>query len=96
LNNSGTIESCGSFAVFFSAGNDRLFNTGTIIGNILLGLGNDLYDGTAGFISGRVDGGTGNDTIFAGDDQDTSLAKARHKPSALETACRDGANAANA
>ena len=71
LNNSGTIESFGSFAVFFSAGNDRLFNTGTIIGNVLLGVGNDLYDGTAGFIAGRVDGSTGNDTIIGGEFAET-------------------------
>lgn len=32
----------------------------------------------------------------AGDDADTSLANARHKPSALDIACRDGANAASA
>ena len=32
----------------------------------------------------------------AGDDAETSLANARHKPSALDTACRDGANAASA
>jgi hypothetical protein len=32
----------------------------------------------------------------AGDDMDTSLTHARHKPSALETAVRDGARAANA
>ena len=45
---------------------DVIFNEGRIIGNVLLGHGNDHYDGRDGRLRGLVDGGTGNDVIRGG------------------------------
>jgi Ca2+-binding RTX toxin-like protein len=51
-----------------SAGVDRFYNTGTILGDVRLGGGDDLYDGRGGKLAGLVHGGPGNDTLRAGDD----------------------------
>ena len=43
-----------------------VFNSGTIAGDVQLGLGADLYDGTGGKVGGTVFGYAGNDTIKGG------------------------------
>ena len=48
------------------AGADTLTNTGTIVGNVALGAGNDVINGANGTLTGHIDAGTGNDTIYAG------------------------------
>ncbi len=48
-------------------------NSGTIVGNVQLGLGNDLYDGENGSLGGTVFGYAGNDTIKGGSGAETIL-----------------------
>jgi Ca2+-binding RTX toxin-like protein len=68
LRNFGTMES-----VVLGTGNDQVRNAGMIDGTVLLGAGNDLFNGRGGIVEGLVDGGTGNDTLIggAGDDSMT-------------------------
>jgi Ca2+-binding RTX toxin-like protein len=49
---------------------DVVRNTGTIGGTVLLGAGNDTFDGRGGTQSGRVLGGDGNDTLYGGTNAD--------------------------
>lgn len=75
VQNAGTMSNAHYFydsAAFLSSddspGVDSIFNTGTIIGDIRLGGGDDLFDGRGGKHVGMVYGGPGNDTLRAGDD----------------------------
>ena len=49
---------------------DAVFNTATIVGNVRLGEGADLYDGRGGLIQGEVNGGGGDDRLLGGDHDD--------------------------
>ncbi len=62
--NDGLIE--GLTAIALGSGYDQVFNTGTIIGNILLGGGNDRYEGVDGVLTNSVSGGDGNDLLVGG------------------------------
>jgi Ca2+-binding RTX toxin-like protein len=62
--NDGLIE--GLTAIALGSGYDQVFNTGTIIGNILLGGGNDRYEGVDGLLTDSVSGGDGNDLLVGG------------------------------
>lgn len=67
IKNYGTIH--GDSASFsYSAGDavEQIFNRGLIVGNVLLGDNDDLYDGRSGTLDGRVEGGTGNDAVYGG------------------------------
>ena len=67
LSNTGTIRGVGQ--AFFSESNtaiDLIRNSGEMIGDILLGGGNDTYDGRGGFIDGIVYGQAGNDMFRPG------------------------------
>ena len=67
LSNTGTIR--GDTAAFFSSGLaaiDLIRNRGEMIGDILLGGGDDRYDGRGGFVDGTVFGEAGNDTFRPG------------------------------
>ena len=57
VENSGTIR--GATAVYTGGLNDVVLNSGTLFGNVLLGLGNDTFDTIGGMIVGSVydDGG---------------------------------------
>jgi Ca2+-binding RTX toxin-like protein len=69
VQNSGTVEaSGGGFSYLNEIGvvDDRITNSGVMIGDISLGLGNDRYDGRLGKVDGRVLGGDGNDSILGG------------------------------
>jgi Ca2+-binding RTX toxin-like protein len=48
-------------------------NRGTMIGDVILGAGEDCYDGRAGKIEGRVLGDAGNDTLLGGAAGETFL-----------------------
>ncbi len=48
-----------------------IINRGTIEGDVLLGSGNDVFDGDGGQVDGDINGGAGNDTLTAGDETDT-------------------------
>ncbi len=48
-----------------------IINRGTIEGDVLLGSGNDVFDGDGGQVDGDINGGAGNDTLNAGDETDT-------------------------
>lgn len=62
--NDGAISSQAGIAIDFGGGNDRGANTGTIIGDVLLGDGDDRFT-DAGRIFGIVDGGDGRDRLSA-------------------------------
>ncbi len=67
LSNTGTIR--GTVAAFFSGGvatTDLIRNRGEMIGDILLGGGDDRYDGRGGFVEGTVYGEAGFDTFRPG------------------------------
>jgi Ca2+-binding RTX toxin-like protein len=50
-----------------------VLNSGRIIGDVLLGVGNDTYDGESGRIAGIVDGGSGDDTLTGGGARDVLM-----------------------
>lgn len=45
---------------------DRIYNDGIMKGSVMLGAGDDLYDGRKGTIQGTIDGGIGADTLRGG------------------------------
>ena len=49
---------------------DKITNRGTFQGDIILGAGDDTYNGRDGRIEGSVSGGDGKDTIVGGSDND--------------------------
>lgn len=69
--NSGLIQSAsavsGGIALDLLGGDDVVLNTGTVLGDISMGDGNDSFDGRGGTVSGIVFGGAGNDTFIVGD-----------------------------
>ncbi len=67
LTNTGTLMG----NIFLAGAEDRLFNRGLISGEIDLGIGDDLFDGRGGSVSGTVRGDAGNDRLFGGDEDDT-------------------------
>ena len=67
LDNSGQITGL----VDLGDGVDTVRNTGLIDGDVLLGAGNDEFDGRGGTVTGVVDGGAGNDVIRGGAGNDT-------------------------
>ncbi len=75
LTNSGIIRGIdAAYADFASAERvDQVFNTGSMIGDVLLGGGNDVYAGSAGRVTGVVSGGTGADSIHTGAANDRLL-----------------------
>lgn len=67
LHNSGLLTSTGSDAVFGSVGDDQIYNTGAITGDLVLNGGNDVFDGRGGTVNGVVYGGLGDDTYLVDD-----------------------------
>jgi Ca2+-binding RTX toxin-like protein len=70
IDNSGTIRS-GSNGAAISAANEGtgslyISNSGHIVGEVGLGDGNDVYDGTLGSVTGSVFGEGGNDELLGG------------------------------
>jgi Ca2+-binding RTX toxin-like protein len=61
VENLGTIR--GATAVSMSGGSDTLINTGSLVGNVVLGEGDDLFDTIGGRVTGPVDGGGGDDVF---------------------------------
>ncbi|QHQ35477.1 cellulase family glycosylhydrolase [Algicella marina] len=72
LQNSGTIfeTGSGSVAVQGSGNRDVVENAGTIIGDLRLAGGNDVYRGEGGSVNGVVYGGNGDDGLTGGDGVD--------------------------
>ncbi|WP_246820780.1 autotransporter outer membrane beta-barrel domain-containing protein [Bradyrhizobium iriomotense] len=72
INNAGTISSASNYAIFGSASQDTVINSGTIFGNFFnravdLKDGNDVFELRAGSsITGWVLGGNGTDTLRFG------------------------------
>ncbi len=67
IQNAGVIQG----DVRLNAGNDRVVNTGQILGNVDMGTDDDTYVGSgAGLVSGSVNGSAGNDTLIGGDAAD--------------------------
>ena len=60
-------------AVSTNAGNDTLRNAGVIQGLVLMGSGDDWFDGRGGEVMGPVDGGSGNDWLRGGGIDDELL-----------------------
>ena len=65
ITNTGVISaSVGGFAILAGSGYSALVNTGTIIGNIDMGEGNDLIDVANGTVNGSIFGGAGDDQYY--------------------------------
>jgi Ca2+-binding RTX toxin-like protein len=71
LVNTGSIISASDESIYASSVNDSVVNNGKLVGDVVLSLGNDLYDGRLGLIVGEVLGGDGNDRIFGGNRAET-------------------------
>ncbi|PPJ48169.1 RTX toxin, partial [Rhizobium sp. KAs_5_22] len=69
--NSGLIKGLQSFRATSATSTDEITNSGLMVGDILLGAGNDLYDGRLGRVSGEVQGGAGDDLLRGGDAAET-------------------------
>ncbi|MBC7312914.1 MAG: calcium-binding protein [Rhizobium sp.] len=69
--NSGLIRGLQSFRATSTTSIDEITNSGLMVGDILLGAGNDLYDGRLGGVSGEVQGGAGDDILRGGDGGET-------------------------
>jgi RTX calcium-binding nonapeptide repeat (4 copies) len=69
IDNTGTIESLtssGSAITDANAGALDITNAGHILGGIVFGTGDDVYDGAQGSVVGIVNGGFGNDLLTGG------------------------------
>ncbi|WFU26482.1 autotransporter domain-containing protein [Bradyrhizobium sp. CB1717] len=79
INNAGTISSASNYAIFGSASQDTVINSGTISGNFAnravdLKDGNDVFELRAGSnITGWVLGGNGTDTLRFGGTADSTF-----------------------
>lgn len=62
ITNTGTIGR-GGFAITAGDGDDSVENFGTIVGNVNLGPGNDVFNTSQGVFTGVVRGGAGNDHL---------------------------------
>lgn len=61
-----------SAAIVGSAHADTIVNTtGTIVGDVMLGAGDDVYRAQTGTVDGAVWGGAGNDSLYGGTGDDT-------------------------
>lgn len=69
LVNTGTITTTGVTAIRLTGGWDTIRNTGMIIGDVQLGLGDDLIDNRGGVIQGTIHGGDGGDTFYLNGDE---------------------------
>lgn len=70
LVNTGILQG-GQQSVLLSSGNDNVRNTGTLIGDVSLGGGNDQFDGRGGTVIGTILGGDGNDRLINSADAET-------------------------
>ena len=70
-----TLENSGRIIGNVDLGNgvDIVRNAGMIDGDVLLGAGDDEFDGRGGTVTGVVDGGDGNDVIRGGAGNDTLM-----------------------
>ncbi len=66
FHNFGLLQGTGT-AFLGGSGVQSVFNSGTIRGAIILGAGNDYFDGTDGKVTGSVKGGRGNDVYVVSD-----------------------------
>lgn len=69
INNSGTIEAQATSTLDYAItcnGTLRLVNTGTILGQVNLGDGNDIVDNRAGLITGAIQLDDGDNLFFGG------------------------------
>jgi hypothetical protein len=65
-----TLQTLGETVLTGTDGSEHVVNRGTIIGNVALGGGNDVFEAFAGSsVSGVVDGGTGTDRLALHFDQ---------------------------
>lgn len=71
INNSGIIQaSAGYDSLNLGYGVDAVSNSGTLIGAVYLGDGNDSFDSRQGATYGTIYGGAGDDMIYAGANAD--------------------------
>lgn len=50
-------------AIYTEAGDTRVANSGVLVGDVLLGAGDDSFNGVKGVLDGNLMGGAGNDTL---------------------------------
>lgn len=77
FNNSGVLSATSGLAFKGGDGQQSLTNGGTIKGDVLLGGGNDYFDGRGGTVMGKIVGGAGHDTYVI-DNARTLLVEAKN------------------
>ncbi|WP_442580675.1 calcium-binding protein [Mesorhizobium sp. ASY16-5R] len=70
IENTGMIFGLTRAIATFGGATALITNTGEIVGEIYLDSGNDVYNGTNGRVSGHISCFGGNDTVYAGVDND--------------------------
>lgn len=71
--NSGDVVTLAGRAYEGGNGIDTVFNVGLMVGDVLLSLGDDIFEGDGGHVTGLIDGGDGLDVIRADDFDNTVL-----------------------
>ncbi|OWJ61998.1 calcium-binding protein [Inquilinus limosus] len=66
VQNSGVISGLNAYQGDTGDGIDIIVNSGTMEGGVVLGAGNDYYDGRSGRLDGAVSGDAGDDTLLCG------------------------------
>lgn len=66
LVNLGVLSGLNS-AIYTTSGNETVVNRGTVSGHVVLGSGNDTFDGRGGDVDGEVRGGAGDDIYWLDD-----------------------------
>ena len=73
LVNSGAIEAGEGRAFLGGDAEDRIINSGRIVGAVELGADFDVYDGRNGLVDSLVDGGAGSDILRGGSEDNIML-----------------------
>jgi Ca2+-binding RTX toxin-like protein len=74
VHNTGTISGAlGSFQNDMPSGNDTITNSGHMIGQVLMGGGDDFIDTHLGTVQGKIDLGAGSDTAYGSAAADSIL-----------------------
>ncbi len=69
LTNTGTVHG----KITFVGTNDEIHNQGAMVGDIVLGGGNDIYEGALGTLVGTITAGDGDDTLGGGASAETLI-----------------------
>ncbi len=79
VRNSGLIKGTDGIAINGEVeGSNKIYNSGVIDGQVVLGTGRDIYDGRGGKVNGEIFLGAGDDIAFGGHTADVFIAYSGH------------------